>query len=140
MRPTFTIRKARKADGPTVFQLIWSARNDIPLKDQFNSDLTREWLTEECRRRRVWVVEAEGVIVGALHIFFDELFYLVVSDKQRRQGIARQLLAKGKRRRRWCRVAKANHAVIALLESEGFVYNPDRLTAGDWLAYIYRGH
>jgi ribosomal protein S18 acetylase RimI-like enzyme len=84
------------------------------------------------------VAESGGRIAGALYIHLDQLFYLVVDEEYRRQGIARLLLVRGKRPRRWCRVAPSNKPIISLLESEGFVYDPYRLTDGTWHAYIWR--
>jgi ribosomal protein S18 acetylase RimI-like enzyme len=76
--------------------------------------------------------------VGALHVLINELHYLVTAPNFRRQGIARALLATSKRPGRWAKVMPSNQAVIRLLETEGFVYDPDRLTAGCWIAYVYR--
>jgi hypothetical protein len=132
------LRKARKADGAQVFELIRSARKEIPLKDEFYSDDNKTWISTECRRGRVWVAESEGVICGALHAQHNQLFYLVVSEGKRRLGIARLLLSNGKKKGRYCRVSPSNHAVIRLLESESFVRNAERLTAGPWIAYDYR--
>jgi ribosomal protein S18 acetylase RimI-like enzyme len=137
MTVQYSIRRARKADGPSVFEWIWSARTEIPLKDQFHTDLTKEWLANECRRKRVWVADVEQVIVAALYIHFDQFFYLVVDHQYRRLGIARALLTRGKRPRRWCKIAPGNKAVRGLLEREGFI-RTDRLTAGDWIAYEFQ--
>jgi ribosomal protein S18 acetylase RimI-like enzyme len=132
-----TPRKARQADGPRVFELIWSARNWIPLNDKFYSDDNKAWISKECRRGRVWIVEQEGVICGALYIQHSQLFYLVVAEAKRRLGIGRLLLSKGKKKGKYCRVSPSNYAVIRLLESEGFVHNAQRLAAGPWIAYDY---
>jgi ribosomal protein S18 acetylase RimI-like enzyme len=132
------LRKANKADGHAAFELLWSAREAIPLKDSFYSDANREWITDECRRKRVWVAEHGGRIVGLLYISGMELYYLVVGKCFRRTGIGRQLLAKGKRRHAWGKVNPNNHAVIALLESEGFVRDEEKLTATGWVAYNYK--
>jgi ribosomal protein S18 acetylase RimI-like enzyme len=118
---SLVLRKALQTDGPEVFELIWSARNEIPLKDKFYSNDNKAWITQECKRKRVWIAEAQGAICGALCIQHDQLFYLVVAEEKRRQGIARLLLSKGKKKGRYCRVSPSNRAVISLLESEGFV-------------------
>ena len=83
------LRKANKADGHAAFELLWSAREAIPLKDTFHSDDNREWITGECRRKRVWVAEHDRMLVGLLYIFRMELFYLVVAERFRRTGIGR---------------------------------------------------
>jgi ribosomal protein S18 acetylase RimI-like enzyme len=132
------VRKAKQADGDAAFELLWSARDAIPLKDSFYSDTNREWITKECRRKRVWLAEHGGRIVGLLHVSGFELFYLVVDKRFRRTGIGRELLAKGKRRYAWCKVNPNNHDAIALLESEGFVRDEQRLTGSGWIAYNYR--
>jgi N-acetylglutamate synthase-like GNAT family acetyltransferase len=91
------LRKARQTDGPQVFELIWSARADIPLKDSFYSDDCKAFIGGECQRGKVWIAEREGVIVGTLYIQGNELFYLVVAKDMRQKGVARLLLSKGKK-------------------------------------------
>jgi GNAT superfamily N-acetyltransferase len=95
---SLVLRKALQTDGPEVFELIWSARNEIPLKDKFYSNDNKAWITQECKRKRVWIAEAEGAICGALCIQHDQLFYLVVAEEKRRQGIARLLLSRARRK------------------------------------------
>jgi ribosomal protein S18 acetylase RimI-like enzyme len=131
-------RRALQADGPAVFELLWSARNEIPLRESFYSEANRAWITKKCRRRRVWVADSDGLIVGMLYVHFEELFYLVVDENYRKRGIARRLLATCVKPNRWARVAPGNAPVIALLKSEGFYHNPDRVTASGWTAYQYR--
>jgi hypothetical protein len=51
MKTSIGIRRARQADGPAIFALIWSARREIPLKESFYSEDNKVWLTKECRRK-----------------------------------------------------------------------------------------
>jgi ribosomal protein S18 acetylase RimI-like enzyme len=129
------LRRAQKADGAAVFALLWTARDDIPLRPEFYNDGNKKWILEQCSKRRVWVIEEDEVVIGAMLLRGQEIFYLVVSPPHRRKGFARILLRKAKRKRRWAKVQPANAAIIRLLESEGFRYDPDRLTASGWDTY-----
>jgi hypothetical protein len=40
---SMTLRKARKEDGPAVFELLWAARDEIPLKPIFYNDQNKRW-------------------------------------------------------------------------------------------------
>jgi ribosomal protein S18 acetylase RimI-like enzyme len=132
------LRRALKADGDRVFERIWSGRAEIPLRDSFYSDTNRVHITGECRRRRVWIVEADSNLCGALYLQLDQIFYLVVAKEYRRRGIGRMLLQRVKKPGRYCRVSPSNKAIISLIEREGFVYNPDRPVAGDFIGYDFK--
>ena len=95
---TVKLRRAKKADGATVFELLWAARNEIPLHDSFYSEGTREWVCNHCSKRRVLVIEEYTVVVGAMLVQADEIFYLVISPNHRRKGYARMLLRRAKRK------------------------------------------
>jgi ribosomal protein S18 acetylase RimI-like enzyme len=128
-----TIAQAR--DGLAVFELLWAARDEIPLKPSFNHDQNEKWITKRCDEGYVWVIKNGDTIVGALVLGEGEVFYLVVSASHRGQGIGRSLLQEVKRPGRWLRIAPGNAAMIKLVESEGFRHDPDRLTAAGWDAY-----
>jgi hypothetical protein len=64
-------RQALQVDGPAVFELLWPARNEIPLRESFYSEANSAWITKECRRGRVWVADSDGLIVGMLYVLFN---------------------------------------------------------------------
>jgi ribosomal protein S18 acetylase RimI-like enzyme len=126
---------ARKADGPAVFELLWTAKDEIPLEPIFDSDENKKWVSKLCGEGHVWVVKKGHTIIGAMLLLDNEVFYLVVSASHRRQGIGRTLLCEAKCQGRWVRVKPANTAMIKLLESEGFWHDQDHLPASGWHAY-----
>jgi len=132
---TTTPRKAQKADGPAVFELLWAARDKIPLKPIFDQDQNKEWVSKLCGEGDVWVVKEANTIIGAMVLTHNEVLYLVVSASHRRQGIGGKLLREAKCQGRWVRVTPANTAMIQLLESEGFQHDPDHSTDPGWHAY-----
>jgi hypothetical protein len=73
------IRRARRSDGPGVYSLLWAARDDIPLRPEFNNDATKNLITQQCANNHVWLAEADGELAGAMLLKGDEIFYLVVS-------------------------------------------------------------
>jgi len=128
--------RAHERDGSAVFDLLWAARDEIPLKPGFDHDQNEKWITKRCADGAVRVVKDGNTIVGALVLREDEVFYLVVSASHRRQSIGRDLLREVKRPGRWLRVAPGNTAMIKLLEGEGFKFDPDHLMTGaDWHVY-----
>lgn len=129
------IRRARVEDASAVFSLLWEARGDIPLRPQFYNDDNKKWIARLCDEGSVWVAEERQSLIGTMVVQGDEIFYLVVASGHRRRGIGGMLLSKVKRKRRWARVRPTNAAIIRLLESKGFRFDPDRLTASDWHAY-----
>jgi GNAT superfamily N-acetyltransferase len=133
---TMTPRKARKADGPAVFALVWAARDDIPLDPDFYNDVNKKWISEFCKKGDVWVVEEAGTVIGAMVLSGNEVFYLVVSANHRRLGVGRTLLRKAKCKGRWVRVKPTNLAMIQLLEGEKFQRDPDHLRGSGW--HVYR--
>jgi GNAT superfamily N-acetyltransferase len=135
MDATMTLTQAGKADGPAVFELLWAARDEIPLSPTFCSDQNMEWISWHCDEGRVWVVKENDTIVGAALLDGDQLSYLVVSASHRRKGIGRSLLREAKCEGLWAKVNPANAPMIQFLEGEGFQHDPDRLTPSGWNAY-----
>ena len=129
------LRRAQETDGAAVFELLWAAKDEIPLRPEFYNDDNKEWISEECGKRHVWVIEERGSIIGAMLLQGDEIFYLVVSANHRHKGLARILLRKVIRKGRWAKVQPANTAAVGLLKSEGFQYDRDLLTGSGWVAY-----
>jgi GNAT superfamily N-acetyltransferase len=137
MDATMTLAQAQKADGPAVFELLCAARDEIPLHQTFYSDQCKEWISQCCGERRVWVVKEGNTIVGAMILDGDQLLYFVVSASHRRKGIGRRLLGEAKCEGLWAKVNSANATMIKFLESEGFQHDPDRLTPAGWDAYRF---
>jgi GNAT superfamily N-acetyltransferase len=131
------IRKSAKGDGPAVYDLLWSARKEIPLRDSFDNPGNRRWIYKHCREGRMWVALEGKTIVGFLLKILDELFYLVVDEPHRGGGLGRKLLRKGKRKGVFCKIKPHNLKAIQLVESEGFVQT-DKTTPDDWVRYDYR--
>jgi ribosomal protein S18 acetylase RimI-like enzyme len=136
-RPMIKIRKSVKADGQAVYDLLWSARAEIPLKDSFDNPDNRAWIKKHCSEGHMWVAIDGAAVVGFLFRDLEELFYLVVETKHRGDGIARSLLRKGKRKGVYCKIKPYNTAAISLVQSEGFVES-DQLTPNDWVRYDYK--
>jgi ribosomal protein S18 acetylase RimI-like enzyme len=132
-----TIRKSVKADGQAVYDLLWSVRAEIPLRDSFDTPRNRAWIRKHCTEGHMWVAVDTTTIVGFLFRNLDELFYIAVATAYRRDGVARLLLRKGKRNGAYCRINPRNAAAVSLVETEGFVRS-DQLVAGDWIRYNYR--
>jgi hypothetical protein len=42
------LRKARVTDAAAIFDLIWSARDNIPLRPSFDPVDNRQWIANEC--------------------------------------------------------------------------------------------
>jgi hypothetical protein len=58
------MRLARAADVLAVHELLWSAKAEIPLADNFVDAAHKKWVREQCGVGRVWVFEQEGDIMG----------------------------------------------------------------------------
>ena len=129
------LRQARKTDGAAVFELLWATKDEIPLRPEFYDDDRKEWISKECSKGHVWVIEESGAIIGAILLQGAQIFYLVVSADHRYRGLARMLLRKVKRKGQWAQAQPANAAAIGLLESEGFEYDPNWLAGSGWHAY-----
>ena len=142
-----TPRLARTDEAAPVHRLLWACRDEIPLEESFRDDVTREWLVERCRRRRIWVVRDAGYVAGAAVLHHEagararvgdwaELKYLVVSPDYRRRGIARALLHHVMSRWSFLRAFanEANGPIRRLLSDEGFVPF-GAVTMGGWIRY-----
>lgn len=136
-----TPRFARVKDAPAVFDVLRSCRLEIPLSDAYELEQVRG----DCKSKRYWVVESEGVIVGAMKLCVNDIFFLAVRAEYRKQGIARSLIGYAKQRcakQRWsslsAKTRKSNKPTIALLMSEGFLQNHVALVLGSgWIAYAW---
>src|SRR5271169_1509698 len=133
------MRRARKADAPVVHALLWSAKDGIPLNDNFADNAHQKWVEDQFRSRSVWIADHAGVIAGAMVIKPNEISYLVVDTKKRRTGIGKTLIAHAKKL--WktglrARVKPYNTKIIGLLESTGFESETSEDTTGyDWVWY-----
>jgi GNAT superfamily N-acetyltransferase len=126
---------AQESDGAAVFELVRSARDQIPLKAGFYHDQNEKWISKLCSEGNVWVAKDGNTIIAASILYCDEVFYLVVSSSYRRQGIARSLLREAKGRARWIRMAATNTAMAQLLADEGCERDLSRTTEAGWHAY-----
>lgn len=117
-------RFARVREAAAIHALLWTAREDIPLRDTFILPDRIEWVRNECRRRQFWVIEIDGEIAGLMRLDANGVFYLVTAEAYRRRGVATMLIAYAKKRYRslTAKTQAANRRTIALLEREGFSY------------------
>jgi GNAT superfamily N-acetyltransferase len=131
------IRKSAESDGQAVYDLLWSARAEIPLRDTFENSDNRAWIMKHCGQGHIWIALDGKIPIGFLFRSLDELFYLVVASAHRGNGVGRALLRKGKRKGAYCRINPTNAAAISLVETEGFVKSK-HWAAGQWVRYDYR--
>jgi ribosomal protein S18 acetylase RimI-like enzyme len=89
---TITIRRALVADAPTAHAVLLSAKEAIPLADNFADDRHKECVRERCGKKKVWLAEMGGEVAGVMVIAVDEIFYLVTAPTHLRKGVARALL------------------------------------------------
>jgi GNAT superfamily N-acetyltransferase len=90
------IRRAKVEDAKAVHAVLLTARDDIPLN--FADDKHKRWVRDECRQRRVWILECEGAPAGVMVMAVDEIFYLVTTPTHRRAGVAQALIEDAKAR------------------------------------------
>jgi GNAT superfamily N-acetyltransferase len=118
------IRRAREIEASDVHALLWSAKDDIPLVEAFQTDRYREWIADHCKNKLVWIVAHKSEIIGAMVMQANEIFYLVVSTGHRRKGAGRMFVKKAKtlykKRGVKAKVAAGNIPVARLLAAEGF--------------------
>jgi GNAT superfamily N-acetyltransferase len=121
------LRFARVCEAAAIHALLWTARNDIPLRDTFILADRIEWVRNECRRKRFWVIEIDGEIAGAMRLDANEIFYLVTADAYRRRGVAAMLIAYAKKRYRslTAKTQAANERTQTLLRREGFRFSSE---------------
>jgi hypothetical protein len=131
------IRKSTERDGQSVYDLLWSARAKIPLRDSFENVDNRAWIMKHCGEGHMWVALDGKRLIGFLLRSLDELFYLVVASAHRGNGVGRALLRKGKRKGAYCRINPTNTSAISPVETEGFVKS-NQWAAGQWVRYDYR--
>ena len=125
------IRRALVGDAAAVHAALLSGKDEIPLAENFIDAAHQDWVRNECRHQRVWLDERRGEVAGVMVMSVNEIFYLVVPPKWRRQGIASQLTRHAiawARKRRWggvtAKVREANAPIIAILTKEGFSRHP----------------
>jgi ribosomal protein S18 acetylase RimI-like enzyme len=136
-----TPRFARVIDAPAVLEILQSCELEIPIYDSVDLEQVRK----DCKSKQYWVVESESNIVGLMKLEANEIFFLAVGRKYRKQGYARSLISTAKKRcsmRRWshlkAKTRKDNIPTIALLESEGFLRDRfARVSNPEWLAYAW---
>lgn len=135
-------RLAGVADAEAVHQLLWSAKDDIPLKETFNSPAYVEWVRNHCRARYFVVVAVRGTVAGVVLLKTKGLFYLAVGAPYRRLGIARGLIdyAKSRNDELSAKTRQQNARMIALLEREGFRCTTLLDSDPGWLQYRWRKH
>jgi GNAT superfamily N-acetyltransferase len=118
------LRRARTADAAAIHALLWSAKDDIPLTDNFHTDPYRKWVEDRCAEEVVWVVLQKATVTGTMVMQGNEIFYLVVSSAHRRKGVARILLSKAKALYKnhglRARIVPTNIPVAKLFAAEGF--------------------
>jgi len=142
-------RLALASETQEVFDLLWSCRKEIPLKDSFNRSQNVDWVRDHCAHGRFWVIDLEDEIAGVMLVTpsklgvikknaaAEELFYLAVRPRFRRRGVAATLLAHAQRL--WVALdAKAQEDNVSrrLLEREGFVGRGP--IPGGWILYEWR--
>ncbi|WP_421738912.1 GNAT family N-acetyltransferase [Caulobacter sp.] len=125
------IRRALVADALAVHTVLLAAKNDIPLKENFADAAHQDWVRGQCRQKNVWLDDRAGDIAGVMVMRANEIFYLVVATRFRRQGVGRALIRHALdyiRRKRWrgakARIRTANAPIVRLLASEGFRPHP----------------
>jgi GNAT superfamily N-acetyltransferase len=126
--------------------LLWQEKDTIPLAETFAEGRYRDWIETQCRNKLVWVVVEKNLIIGALVMQGNEVFYLVVSEDHRRKGVGRTLIKKAKAiYRTWgltAKIAPGNAPVARLLANEGFQCNgvipgvPGSITK-NWIGYSW---
>jgi len=128
-----TIRRALVADALNVHATLLTAKDDIPLRCPFDSDIYRQWVRNQCRKRAVWVAEIGGSLAGVVVIDEVKIFYLVTVMAYRRRGVGRALVRQAVEMIQ-CRrhsgatveVWKQNLPIIELLVGEGFRPHPEQ--------------
>ncbi|HEY8094900.1 MAG TPA: GNAT family N-acetyltransferase [Methylobacter sp.] len=131
------LRFARVREAAAIHALLWTARDDIPLRDTFILPDRIEWVRKECRRRQFWVIEIDGEIAGVMRLDANEVFYLVTADAYRRRGVAAMLITYAKKRRPTltAKTKATNRRTAALLDKEGFCFrweDTDRWLHFEW--------
>jgi ribosomal protein S18 acetylase RimI-like enzyme len=136
------IRRALVADAAAVHGLLWSAKDDIPLKETFRSDAYIRWMRDECRKKNVWVDDHDGQIAGMAMLDTDEIRYLAVAIPFRKLGIGARLVGHAqsviKRKYRseaYARANPRNLRIVRLLERLGFEVDDNRPVVGGWVWY-----
>jgi ribosomal protein S18 acetylase RimI-like enzyme len=136
------IRRAIVKDAAAVHALLWSARNEIPLTDQFNNEEYRTWVRDECKRQNVWIMEKSGQVAGVMVMKVDEIFYLVTDPVRRRSRVGECLIlhAMACVQRKYgspvfAKVRPDNFPIVELLTKLQFVLDPDRVTQAGWTCY-----
>jgi GNAT superfamily N-acetyltransferase len=121
------LRRAREVEATVIHALLWSAKDDIPLVEAFQTDPYRKWVSDHCKRKAVWVVAEKTTIFGTMVMQGNEIFYLVVASEHRRKGAARMLVRKAKALCKEhgvrAKVAPGNIPIATLLTAEGFRYD-----------------
>ena len=136
MQEDIVLRYARKCDAKAIHALLWAAKETIPLKPNFCDDDHFKLVEKWCCSCDVWCVVQKTVIIGAMVMQENKIFYLVVSPDHQRKGFARKLVKKAKdickERGVTADVAPNNEAIKELLKAEGF---QDNGSFSEW--YIY---
>jgi enamine deaminase RidA (YjgF/YER057c/UK114 family) len=60
------IRKSAESDGQAVYDLLWSARAEIPLRDTFENPDNRAWIMKHCGQGHIWVALDGKTLIGFL--------------------------------------------------------------------------
>jgi ribosomal protein S18 acetylase RimI-like enzyme len=139
------LRPARMKDANAIHALLWAARKDIPLEDNFSDAAHVEWVQARCKQRRGWVVEDGGSVAGAMLLAIGTVSHLVVAQNYRRLGIGSMLIEKAKTHSAGAtgdelkaEVNPNNERMIRLLLKEGFTYEPLHAISAKWHAYVWR--
>lgn len=141
------LRLAQSADAPTVHAILWAAKAEIPLADNFADAEHQRWVHEQCSSGAVWVLEQDSAPAGVMLIRLPtkvlpaEISYLAVNADKRRAGIGRALIKHAQVT--WtgglrARVKPQNMKMIDLLQSEGFEYEAGEYVDGDdWIWFTW---
>lgn len=137
------LRRGQEADADSIHALLWSAKDDIPLVEKFQTEPYRNWVAIRCKKQEVWVIMKGSVLVATMILQENLLSYLAVSSKYRRKGAARALVRKAKTlcQEVGClraQVAPGNCAVARLMETEDFqCTGEEQGLTQKWIGYLW---
>ena len=138
------IRRARVKDAPSVHAVMLTARDDIPLADNFAEDVHKKKVRDLCRDKRVWIDERSNELAGVMVMSVIEVEYLVTAESYRHQGVASGLIDCAivtVRRLYKCgieaRTRDENRPTVRLLLKKGFRVHPFKSSpAKGWTIYV----
>lgn len=132
------IRIAGLADAAAITALLWAARAAIPLNEELDQPEFAFWHEQHCRGGNYRVIDDAEGLLGAMLLLREAIYYLVVAERGRRQGVGSALIRQAQRtfRRLEVKVSPANAGMQRLLAAHGF----DRLGPnGGWVDFLWQG-